>query len=108
MQLTFPTNQMPVDLSSLGGVFGRGERALRSALGEVGGFRSLDDIPDIAGRIEPHVAPVRQAVQTATRLARTRPGISFGVRAEGPGPGAGSGGGTPTAGRVLGVLTVVF
>ncbi len=109
MQLTFPTGQMPADLSTLGAVFGAGESALRASLVEVSGFRSIDEIPDLAARISPHVAPVRRAVETATRIARTPPGISFGIRAEGPTRGAGPGGGpNPAASRVFGVLTIRF
>lgn len=51
MQLTFPSAEMPVDLSTLGGVFGSAESALRSGLGELSGFRSIEEVPDLARRL---------------------------------------------------------
>lgn len=108
LSLTFPSDQMPADMSRLGTVFSEGERALRTIAGEVHGMRSLSEIPDVAERVSPHLDPVKEAVEAASSVAGTRTGVSFGIRAEGPAfaePGAG---GAPAATSIQGVLTIVF
>lgn len=109
MTLTFPSRQMPADLSQLGQVFGQGESALRQALVETAGVSDLSEIPDLADRLKPHIAPIRKAIKTAQRVAATKPGLSFGIRAQGPGPAVTPGGpeGVRTT-SIQGVLTIVF
>jgi len=110
MTFTFPSGDMPADLSMLGRVFGDGESALRAALIETAGVRNLGEIPDLADRLSPHIDPIRTTIRTVTRVARTQPGVSFGVRLEGRGarPGEAGGAPSPQATTLQGVLTIVF
>jgi hypothetical protein len=112
VRLTFPSAQMPLDLSSLSGIFNEAGNALPRIVREVAGADSLSEIPDLADRLSPELSAVRRAMSTAGRIARTRPGVSFGIEASGAGfrPG-GEAGGTPSAPRgtsIRGVVTIVF
>jgi hypothetical protein len=97
---------MPADLSRLGAIFREGESAVRSILGEVRGFSDPNQIPDIAERIKPYTEPVKKAVDAAKAAGGARPGINFGIRAEGPAFGGGSGAAAPAT--IQGVLTILF
>ncbi len=106
LSLTFPSENMPADLTRLGAIFREGESAVRSIAGELHGFSDPDQIPDLADRIKPHTEPVKKALDAAKAIGGARPGISFGIRAEGPAFGGGSGAAAPAT--IQGVLTIVF
>src|SRR3546814_17027003 len=75
---------MPQDISALAGIFGNGATALTAIARETATFRNIDQIPDIADRVSPHMAPVRRAIDAASRVARAPLGVSFGVEVGGP------------------------
>lgn len=107
MSLTFPGESFSPDIASLSEVFGKGEKAMRAILAETAGFRKLEDIPEIAKTVSPHLEPVKDAVKAAQGAAETKPGVNFGIQASGPGPIPDPAGG-PAGAKVLGVLTVRF
>ncbi len=107
MSLTFPGEKYTPDLSRLSEVFGKGEKAMRAILAETAGFERLEDIPEIAKAVSPHLEPVKKAVKAAQGAAATKAGVNFGIEASGPGPIPDPAGG-PKGVKVLGVLTVRF
>lgn len=110
LRLTFPRAQMPQDISALAGVFSDGANALSAIARETSSFRSIDQIPEIADRVSPHMAPVRRAIDAASRIARTPLGVSFGVEVGGP-MRAGAAGATGAEARGVearAVLTIRF
>src|SRR3546814_8859740 len=86
MSLTFPGENYTPDLTRLSDVFGKGEKAMRAILAETASFERLEDIPEIARTVSPHLDPVKEAVKAAQGAAATKPGVSFGIEASGPGP----------------------
>lgn len=106
ISLTFPSEDMPADLSRLGAIFREGESAVRSIAGELHGFSDSDQIPDLAERVKPYTEPVKKAVDAAKAIGGARPGISFGIRAEGPSFVGGGGAAAPAT--IQGVLTILF
>lgn len=112
IRLSFPSSDMPVDLSSLTSIFNEAGNALPRIVGQVAGAQGLSELPDIAERLSPELSAVRRAMSTASQIGRTRPGLSFGVQASGPGYApTPTGGDTPSAPQgfsVSGVLTIVF
>jgi hypothetical protein len=105
MSLTFPAASSVPDLTRLGEVFGKGERAMRGILSETASFETLDDIPAVAEAVSPHLDPVKAAVWAAQGIAEAKPGVSFGVAASGPGPSPNA---PPMGASVLGVVTIRF
>src|SRR3546814_17356256 len=86
MSLTFPGENYTPDLTRLSDVFGKGEKAMRAILAETASFERLEDIPEIAKTVSPHLEPVKDAVKAAQGAAATQPGVNFGLAASGPGP----------------------
>ncbi|MET4700305.1 hypothetical protein ABIE65_003344 [Constrictibacter sp. MBR-5] len=107
MSLTFPGEDYTPDLSRLSDVFGKGEKAMRAILAQTAGFERIEDIPEIAKAVSPHLEPVKEAVKAAQGAAATKAGVNFGIEASGPGPIPDPAGG-PQGVKVLGVLTIRF
>ena len=110
MRLSFPRAGMPQDLAALSDVFSQGASALGGVVEETATFRSIEEIPDLAGRISPHLAPVKRSIETASRVARTPLGVSFGVEVGGPTrePAPGAGLEAPRGVEARAVLTIRF
>jgi len=109
MSLTFPNENMPADTSRLSAVFGEAEAVMRDVLTEFGPVPDPARIPDLAERVRPHTRQLRAAVDAMSSIAQTRPGVSFGIQAEGPGLGATPGAPNVPAGTsIQAVVTIVF
>jgi hypothetical protein len=111
VRLSFPGGSMPVDLSTLESVFGAAGDALPVVLREAAAMEDLSEAPTVIEGLSEEIGAIRRAVSTASAIARTRPGVSFGIEASGPGlggPEAAGGGGAPQATSIRGVLTIVF
>ncbi len=90
LTLTFNTKDMPPYPGAIADIFAKGETGVRGILHETAGFENLDEIPDLAKKIEPHLKPVKQAIGTAGILAGLKSHVSFGAKISGPGPSAGA------------------
>ena len=84
MTLTFNTDKMPPYPAAIGKIFHEGEKGVRGILKETATFSHIRDIPDLAGRIKPHVEPVKKAVSTAGTLAGLKDRVSVGLEVKGP------------------------
>jgi hypothetical protein len=107
VRLSFPGGSMPVDLSALQGIFTAAGEALPAVAREASAMESLSDAPTVIEGLSEELGAIRRAVSTASAIARTRPGVSFGIEAGGPGP-SGPATGAPQATSIRGVLTIVF
>lgn len=103
--LTFNTDKMPPYPGAIGRIFAEGEQGVRGILAETAKFRRIEDIPDLPGKIEPHLKPVKKAIGTAGALAGLKEHISFGIEVKGPGPAAGA---DDKGASVMAVVTVRF
>lgn len=112
VRLTFPSAEMPIDLSNLTSIFNEAGNALPRIVSETAGVEGLSEIPDLAERLSPELSAVRRAIGTASQIGRMRPGLTVGIQAGGPGfsPEQPAGGtpATPQGVSVSGVLTIVF
>jgi hypothetical protein len=71
--LSFPQDTSVPDLSTLGKVFGDGERAVRNIAAATASFNDLNDAQKVGALIKPHVAAVEDTVKAASgSLRRTR------------------------------------
>ena len=88
IQLSYPGDTFIPNLSTLGKVFGEGEKAMRGIIGSTAGFRNLSDIPRITEAVKPHMQPVKDAVEAAKGIAKAQPkgGVSFGFSLGSPDP----------------------
>ena len=83
IQLTIGGSPGPL-ISSLQGVFHQAESSMRSIVGAAV-RNGVSDISALSDQISPHVAPIRQAITTASAIAQQSSGspVSFGVSASG-------------------------
>lgn len=88
LTLTFNTKDMPPYPGAIADIFAKGEQGVRGILRETSNFRSLEQIPDLAKKVDPHLKPVKRAIGTAGVLAGLKENVSFGAKISGPGPGA--------------------
>ncbi len=96
-------NEVP-NLSDVANVFQKGESALRGVVMNAGKLDLLNP-SKTAQQFQPYVAPIKDAVEAASNIAKQRPGsISFGVSLKGPLPDSPSAGGV----TVTAVFTIVF
>ncbi|MEO1493332.1 MAG: hypothetical protein AAFV19_14350 [Pseudomonadota bacterium] len=85
VRLTFPTARMPQDVTELGEVFHRAERATRDVITRTGRLRDLGEVRDAVGELSPQFSTISRAVSTASNIAAPQPVIRFGIEASGPG-----------------------
>jgi hypothetical protein len=83
IQLTYPEDAMVPDLTTLGKVFGEGEKAMRNIIGATASFKTLSDVGAIKDAISPQIQPVKDAVDAVQGIAKAPPkkpsvGISLG------------------------------
>jgi hypothetical protein len=103
--LTFPSDEMPADFSTLGDVFSSAENGMRGVAAATGSVRSLNDLSDAKNKISPHIDPIKEAVTTAANVASTPSGVSFGIRVSGPGYNSGP---NDQGHQVTAVMTIRF
>jgi hypothetical protein len=89
--LSFPQDTSVPDLSTLGKVFGDGERAVRNIAAATASFNDLNDAQKVGALIKPHVAAVEDTVKAASGIAEAdkKGGMSFGFKLGSPEPGPG-------------------
>jgi hypothetical protein len=107
VRVSFPGGSLPVDLSTLDGIFTAAGNALPVVLREAASLRDLSAAPAVIEGLSEEIGAIRRAVSTASAIARTGPGVSFGIEAGGPTFESG-GSGAPEATSIRGVLTIRF
>ena len=106
VRLTFPTTDMPEDVSRLGEVFTEAEAGLREIIRQA---RTVDDPAELPGILEglsDQLNAIKRAVSAASSVRQRSPGIQFGIQASGP--GFDPSGDAPRESRVMAVLSVSF
>jgi hypothetical protein len=91
MTLSFPRDTYIPDLSSLGEVFTKGEKAVWKMADATRGFSNISDARRIGALIKPEAAAVQGAVEAASGIAKAskKGGPSFGFKVGSPEPGPG-------------------
>lgn len=83
-QIKFSWGQRVPDLSSLDSVFREAEQGIRDAAAAVGTMVDHSNITAVAHTARPHLEPLRDAIDTAGRIASIRRGVSLQLSASGP------------------------
>jgi hypothetical protein len=109
IQLSFPEDTAVPNLTTLGKVFGEGEKAMGNIIGATASFKNLNDIPGIKAAIAPNVQPVKDAVEAVQGIAKASPKkkVNFGFSIGSPDPAPGQTG-MPSGVEVKATLTLFF
>jgi hypothetical protein len=107
--LSFPQDSYIPDLTTLGTVFTKGEKAVIKIAEATSTFQNLNDVRNLAALIKPHVDAAQDAVDALTGIAKApqKGGPSFGFKIGSPEPGPGQQG-MPGGFQATGVFTWVF
>jgi len=91
MTLSFPRDTYIPDLSSLGEVFTKGEKAVWKMAEATRGFSNISDARRIGALVKPEMTAVQGAVEAASGIAKAgkKGGPSFGFKVGSPEPGPG-------------------
>jgi hypothetical protein len=96
IKLTYPEDAAVPDLSTLGKVFGEGEKAMRNIISATASFKSLGDAGRIKDAISPQIQPVKDAVEAVQGIAKVPlKKVDFGVSIGSPDPAPGQNGMPP-------------
>jgi len=110
VELTYPEDTAVPDLSTLGKVFGEGEKALKNIASATAGFKNLSDITTVKNAISPNIKPVQDAVEAVQGIAKASPKkkkVNFGISLGSPDPLPGQSG-IPPGVQVKAVVTFFF
>jgi hypothetical protein len=77
--LSSPGETSLPDLSKLAETFRKGEAAMRGILSATASMPNLNNVSEITAAISPHVSPAKDAVQALVEIAKSQPGVSYGV-----------------------------
>lgn len=89
--LSFPQDTYIPDMSTLGKVFGEGEKAIGRMADATRGFQNLNDATKVAAVMKPHATAVQEAVDAVSGIAKanSKGGPSFGFKFGSPEPAPG-------------------
>jgi hypothetical protein len=79
ISLSSPGESSLPDLSKLAETFRKGEAAMRGILSATASLSDLNSVSEISAAITPHVSPAKDAVQALVDIAKSQPGVSYGV-----------------------------
>jgi hypothetical protein len=108
IQLTYPEDASVPDLTTLGKVFGEGEKAMRNIIGATASFKGLGDVGRVKDAISPQIQPVKDAVEAVQGIAKVplkRVDIGISVGSPDPAPGQD---GMPRGVEIKGTITIRF
>ena len=106
IKLSFGEDIAIPNLSTLGKIFGEGERAMGNIIGATSRFRNLNDVSRIKDAISPNIQPVQEAVEAVKGIAKASPNrVSAGFSLGSPDPFPGQ---TGTPQGVQGQLTLTI
>lgn len=112
MSLSFPSDTPVPPIGQLENVFREGEAALRGIAQATANFKSLKDLEAVQTAVEPHLQPVKDAIEAASGVAgasQQRPGrVGLGVSIVGPGLSPRGAPGAPQGIEGFATITIRF
>jgi hypothetical protein len=114
IKLSYPEDDAVPNLTTLGDLFGKGEKAMQNIVSAVGSFKDLNDINAIKNAISPNIQPVKDAVEAVQGIAKASPkkrwnvGISVGSPDPNQVPGTPPPSNIPPGVEVKATLTLFF
>jgi hypothetical protein len=86
--LSFPQDTYIPDLSTLGKVFGEGEKAIGRMAEATKSFKNLQDATKVSALMKPHATAVQSAVEAVSGIAQSnqKGGPTFGFKLGSPDP----------------------